>query len=275
MKSSRITSGLIVLSVAGIAFVLSFKNIQGLAADNGYTSLSFLVPFVIDLPIIAFSISAMVNTIQGSNNRKDIWLIGLFTFVSVVFNIAHSNMELIGISIAVLIPSALFLSFHSFMSQVEHSVKESQIIDTIQGLIKQKSDLENEVDSLEKLNDELDKKIKLSKQHQEKIERAAKQYEVDFKEATKQKALDAEKELIAKINKLKVEYETIKQEKQNAELSESEMMMVGYLRINEGAKYDDIAAFIGKSKGTVSNYATKLIGNGILIKNGVGLKVME
>lgn len=280
MKNTRIISGLIVLSVAIIAFILSFKNIAGLAYSNGYEDLSFLVPFVIDLPIIAFSISAMVSTLKGDSNKKELGLIALFTAVSIVFNIAHSNMQLIGIGIAVLIPSALFLSFHSFMHQVEGGVKESRTINTIQGLVSRLEELKVEQDKLTDENEKLNFSIEELDNMRIDIERAIEQKRKDFEQWRKEKELKIESEieeskqrLLLEIEQLKNERDLIKSEKENASMPLPKQLMIEYLRNNEGARYDDIAAVIGKSKGTISNYANDLIESGVLIKNGVGLKV--
>lgn len=125
MKRQSKLSAILIAIIALIAFVLSYNAIQKLAYDNGTPErLSYLVPLVIDGALVVFAI-AMLDAATAYNKRPYAIsaLVGVFVLISIAFNIAHSNMQLIGIAIAVIAPFALFATFETLMWQIKQAIE--------------------------------------------------------------------------------------------------------------------------------------------------------
>lgn len=152
-KVSKV-SLLLVASIAIVSFVLSYSNIQQLAASNGYDGFkSYLVPFLIDAAMLVFALSMMVRAVQpGESGRA--WglsiLVGTYAVFSIAFNILHSNLTVIGITIAIIIPATLFFTFETAMGQVKRHVKEHG-----KSLTKQLDELKRHATGLQAENDKL------------------------------------------------------------------------------------------------------------------------
>lgn len=115
-------TALLVVFLTGSAFVLSYNNLQALAEENAIIGwLSFLWPLTLD----AFMIAAGLSALRGSLNRDTfgrLWypwlLVGLFTVLSIAFNILHAPETLLAQSIAAMPPLVVFLALELFASQV-------------------------------------------------------------------------------------------------------------------------------------------------------------
>lgn len=125
MRFLSVFSGAMVLLIALAAFTLSFDAIYELAITNGTDGrLAWIVPFVVDGAMVVFSVAALRATLQGERARNSWVLIGIFTTLSVVLNVAHAMQTPIGILIAVFVPVALFASFETLMAQIRATMQK-------------------------------------------------------------------------------------------------------------------------------------------------------
>ena len=128
MKAQSKLSAVLIGIIALIAFILSYNAIQKLAYDNGTPKeLSYLVPLVIDGALVVFAV-AMLDAATAYNKRPYAIsvLVAVFVLISIAFNIAHSNLKVIGIAIAVIAPFALFATFETLMWQIKQAITNRQ-----------------------------------------------------------------------------------------------------------------------------------------------------
>lgn len=124
MKKRSQLSALFIAMIALCAFILSYNAIRLLAEDNGITGwLSYLVPLVIDGALVVFAVALL--DAATTYNKKPLaitMLVILFVAISIAFNIAHSNMKIIGIAIAIIPPVALVATFEVLMWQIKQAI---------------------------------------------------------------------------------------------------------------------------------------------------------
>ena len=124
----------LVLMIAAFAFILSYDAIRELAIDNGVkTEYAWMVPFIIDGSMVVFSVSVIRAALTNEKQWPGWVLIGLFTAVSIAFNVGHSNAEPYGITIAILTPLALLFTFETLMGQIKSTLQgELKTIEELQ-----------------------------------------------------------------------------------------------------------------------------------------------
>lgn len=146
MKTQSKLSALFIFLIALCAFVLSYNAIRLLAEDNGVTGwLSYLVPLVIDGALVVFAVALL--DAATAYNKKPIaitLLVGLFVAISIAFNIAHSNMKVIGIAIAIIPPVALVATFETLMWQIKQAIstKNRNLEDELQVITSERDNLQ-------------------------------------------------------------------------------------------------------------------------------------
>lgn len=124
MKKRSQLSALFIAMIALCAFILSYNAIRLLANENGVTGwLSYLVPLVIDGALVVFAVALLdAATTYDKKPLAITLLVILFVAISVAFNIAHSNMKIIGIAIAIIPPVALVATFEVLMWQIKQAI---------------------------------------------------------------------------------------------------------------------------------------------------------
>lgn len=256
-------SALLVFLIAASAFVLSFNSIRALAIDNGTDpALAWLVPVIVDLAMVGFSVAALNSTL----NKESTWfkwiLIFAFTAVSVGFNVAHSNLMLMGIVIAAMAPLTLFFSFEVFISGISASVKRNSVLLSLVDIQK----------LVAKLNSRRDQLVST-------IEQLTEQKRIDIEQATNEIGEAAEQLK----NKLAEDIEQLHDRKRllQNEISkiDKERMPINHVRLlalaeaRPDATYRQLGSFVGVAPGTVGGYVKELTESGHLHKNGSGWEV--
>ncbi len=140
-----ILSGLLVIMIGSLAFRLSFNAIRDLAEAYGTAlELSWIVPVIVDMAVIAFTVSVLRASLMGESGAKWIGrcLIVLYTGLSVAFDIGHSSGELWAIVITVIGPSTVFSGFKTFVHQIESWVNRNGAIRTLVELSQVVADLQ-------------------------------------------------------------------------------------------------------------------------------------
>lgn len=168
---SWFTSGAVLVVAIG-AFVLAFFNVEGLAIANDVpASRAWLVPVIVEGAMIALALTRLEAEINRQDTRLLTWLVGAAVALSIALNVAHSNMELWGIVIAVIQPVSLLIAFESFMYQLRHRIARGQqtavnpwrirakwLISYARRLQRSAASLQKERDSLRQLAKDLEAK---------------------------------------------------------------------------------------------------------------------
>lgn len=148
--------------VALCSFALSFNNIENVAAENGYDDLAFMVPFIIDGALIAFAVVSLnLATNFNKENKVIKLLIGLFVFVSVIFNYLDAQNNIVGIGLAIVIPFALFFAFETIIYQIKIRIENTEenevekLIATVDKIKLELSEKNNEIETLNRIISEL------------------------------------------------------------------------------------------------------------------------
>jgi len=125
-KLSRWTIKLVGI-ISLIAFVLSYWSLVDVASR--YSTLDWLAwlwPLVIDLPLIVFSLSALRAALLRQSAKLSWWLVGVYSFATLVFNLVHARTEFVWWApwaVAAMAPVTLFLSFESLMRMVRQDIE--------------------------------------------------------------------------------------------------------------------------------------------------------
>jgi hypothetical protein len=141
MRANTIISwltALLVLFLAGAAFILSYDALHALAQANGVKrDLAWLWPLTLD----AFMIASSLAVLRASLNRERTWypwiLVGLFTLASIAFNVLHAPETWLARAVFALPPAVVFLSFELLMGQTGAAVKRQGVIAALADLLAQ------------------------------------------------------------------------------------------------------------------------------------------
>ncbi len=124
---SWVTAGL-VFSITAISFVLSYNALLQVATDYGVDSrLSYIWPLLVDLSLVVFSLATVRAYLQSESSWKQWGLVGIYTLMTIGFNILHANSNLMSQVVAAIPPISLFFSFELLMSQLKISVHKQGI----------------------------------------------------------------------------------------------------------------------------------------------------
>lgn len=163
MNWSRIISVvtfILVFALSIISFVLSYNALRVVSAGNGMTGwLSVLWPLLIDGPLVVFYIAAVRAALYKERTLTLYAFVGVFTLLTIAFNVYHGQATIAGIIVAAVPPGALFLSFHTLMTMLKSEVFKRTAVDSLD---KTRSDLD-------KAKLELDKLLKRIASSQDKL----------------------------------------------------------------------------------------------------------
>ncbi len=233
-----ILSGVLVIMIGSLAFRLSFNAIRELAEAYGTApELSWIVPVIVDMAVIAFSVSVLRASLMGESGAKWIGrcLIVLYTGLSVAFNIGHSTGELWAIVIAVIVPLTVLSGFETFVHQIESWVNRNGTIRTLAELSQFVADLQL---TLTQLDEEITER-------QLTIE-----------------------DLNGRIGELNLH-------KRILLLNETQRLLIEFLKLNPTASQIEMADYISKSRATVSGYLKELVHVGLIAKGEEGYEVID
>jgi hypothetical protein len=253
MKANTLISGitaLLVLFLAGAAFVLSYDALRDLALGNGVKpGLAWLWPLMLDAFMIAASLAVLRANLYAERSWYPWLLVGAFTLASITFNVVHAVDALLPQAIAALPPAVVFLAFELVMNQTKLTVKRQSVMLSLSVLEQQAETKRQEVDTLANEVATLTVKrdtlrTELSELHQEK--RVSNLDNLNSANAAR--ALGK----VAALNAL-----------------------VAYLADHPGASLAKAGRAIGRSKTTVAGYLDELEAAGRISRNGNRVKVLE
>lgn len=127
-KIAWLTSGFVLLIAIG-SFVLSYNSLHQVALSNGINQeLSYLWPFLVDFPLVVFSLCAIIAYLHKESTWQ-IWsLVAGYVIATMGFNVIHAWPEILpALATRVIVtcvpPLSLLLSFELLMMQLKNSIK--------------------------------------------------------------------------------------------------------------------------------------------------------
>jgi len=140
MKTLRLLtwlSSLLVEFLTGAAFVLSYSALRALAGRHGIAAnLTWLWPLTVDGFLIVASLAVLRKSLLGERALYQWALVGLFTLLSIGFNILHAPRNSVAQIIGAVPPVALFLAFELLMGQLRSNFQRQRAISTLADLAK-------------------------------------------------------------------------------------------------------------------------------------------
>jgi predicted transcriptional regulator len=254
-----LTSALLVLFLAGSAFVLSFEALKDLAIQVGIMEkMAWLYPAIIDGAIIVFSLSVLRANLNTERTIYPWALVSLFTLLSIILNIIHAEKNLLAQFLAAIPPFALFLSFEMLLSQLRGTAVR------LEALI----GLDEIVQNIQKKELELDEIVR---ERSETIE----QLEVEIGQLNRKKVeigLVIKHQSNGKSAKTPPESVKIGQAGQIRTTKKQTAMqhLLEIIRTNPNATLSELALEIGRSKSTVGGYMSELKESGLIEKGDLG-----
>lgn len=273
-------TGLLTLLLALFSFILSFQALQDLAGQHGL-AIPALFPLIVEAAVIIFSLNALYRSLAGESARMQWGLIIGSSTLAGIFNIAHAEANFLSRAMAAMPSLFLLLSFETFLGQVKHAVKRSNVIQSIVQLereFEQKQvDLERQFEQkrsslqaeVEQINSDLNGKRSIVQELAEQIEQQRStivQLEAEIAELNRSKKATQIVQYDV-LNDVNAEKLNDKQAALNA--------LLNFYRSNPNASLNEAGDAIGRSKGTVSNYLNELEQAGLIHRNGSGVEVTQ
>ena len=271
-KQNRIiawVTGLLTLTVAIFAFILSFTSLADMAVRHG-VSIPVLFPLIVEAGVVIFSLNALYRSIQGESAKWQWCLIISSSLMAGTFNVLHAETNWISRFVAAMPSLFLLLSFETFLGQIKYAVRKSGAIFTlgqVQMEIKnQRAAWETEAATK---RSELEKLVEQTHQRVEDL----------------QKKLDA---LSREREKLRSEIALLSPEKLNAQAyslddlntraaskRQAQLALLDFYERHPNASMSDAGKAINRSKSTVSDYLDELKSAGQIIRNGKTWEVLD
>jgi hypothetical protein len=120
----RLTA-ILVLSIAALAFMVSFEAIREYAARSGAVSpaLAWIIPLLVDTFIIVASLSIWLRSLSGERSFFGSALLISAACGSLLLNIAHAPENIAARAVAIIPPAALIASFHVVMGELRRAYR--------------------------------------------------------------------------------------------------------------------------------------------------------
>jgi enolase len=135
MKWLSWISGIVVLTIAALSFVLSFHalSLLGVQSKAFPQELAWIFPLIIDGAIICFSLAALRAALEKESTKCYSFLIVAATLSSVVFNVLSIEEGALGRVLAAFPPILLAISFETFLNQMRVGFRKSQVAEKKKG----------------------------------------------------------------------------------------------------------------------------------------------
>ena len=131
MKWLSWISGIVVLTIAALSFVLSFHalSVLGVQSKAFPPELAWIFPLIIDGAIICFSLAALRAALEKEPTKFYSLLIVAATLSSVIFNVLSIEEGALGRVLAAFPPILLAISFETFLKQMGIGLLKSKAAD--------------------------------------------------------------------------------------------------------------------------------------------------
>ncbi|MBN1220801.1 MAG: DUF2637 domain-containing protein [Anaerolineae bacterium] len=255
-------TGILTLLLASFSFVLSFNALTDLAANHGIT-IPILFPLVVEAGVIIFSLNALYRSLHSENTRWQWCLIIGSSLLAGTFNVLHAEPVLISQVMSAMPSLFLLLSFETFLGQIKHAVKRSNLVQSILRLNTQRQELDRLVENKQQ---ELDTLTAEANQLNTQIEQAK-----TTLSQLQQEIATAERVQSSSI----VHAQGIKAEQDAVTIEQRRQALVDILRSEEQVGPSALAERLNTSRTTVYNDLNALCKEGVIYKNGDGWEVVQ
>jgi hypothetical protein len=118
-------AALLMVAVAGLAFVVSFEAIRSFAARSGAIASSFAwaIPPLVDLPIAIASLVLLGRSLEGERAWFAGTVLVLAAAGSLALNVAHAPHRIGAWAVALIAPAALVVSIELLMDELRRWVR--------------------------------------------------------------------------------------------------------------------------------------------------------
>lgn len=151
---SGITAFLVFLLFVA-SFILSYSALRDIAARGIVPEWRWLWPLVIDGAIIVFALVVVYFGLINHNYLVPEVLVIVFTVFTVLFNAIHAGDDGVSVSVAIMPPVALFLSFKMLMWIIKNAIERAEVSHSLDGLKTQEDKLQTSIKQLETRRDNL------------------------------------------------------------------------------------------------------------------------
>jgi predicted transcriptional regulator len=259
-----LTSALLVLFLAGSAFVLSFEALKDLAIQVGiYERMAWLYPAIIDGAIVVFSLSVLQANLHGERTMYPWALVSLFTLLSVILNIIHAEQNFLAQFLAAIPPLALFLSFELLLSQLRGTAVRLEALSSLDEIVQQIQTKESQLDEIVRKRSESIEQLEteIGRLQQQKAEKS-----LVIEQQSNGKSASRVSNSVAIQNAKQVRTTN----KQTAM-----QQLLDIIRTHPNATLSELAAEIGRSKSTVGGYMAELKESGFIEKGDLGWRLVK
>lgn len=270
-------TGSLTLLLALFSFVLSFNALADLAREH-QVSIPYLFPLVVEAGVIIFSLNALYRSIHDEHARWQWLLIIGSSLLAGTFNVLHAEADLVSRIMAAMPSLFLLLSFESFLNQIKHGVKRSNVVQSLDQLTGEVDSKRQELDALlEQKQTELDR---LVQDRQAEVDRLTKQAETRRRELEQAQVTLAQ--LQRQIEQAKTAHsgspEQARQSKAKQEWASIEQRrnrLVDILSREHDIGVSTLAQRLKASRTTIYNDLDSLRQTGQVRKNGQGWEVIR
>jgi biotin operon repressor len=270
-------TGTLTLLLALFSFILSFNALTDLAARHN-VSIPYLFPLVVEAGVVIFSLNALYRSIHDEHARWQWVLIIGSSLLAGTFNVLHAEVDLVSRIMAAMPSLFLLLSFESFLNQVKHGVKRSNLVHSLEQLTDELNTKRQELDKfIEQKRAELDNLVqsrqaevgKLTKQAEE-LRRAVEQSQATLaqlqREIEQAKTVQGSSLEQARQSKAKQDRESIEQRRAR---------LVNILGNEADIGVSSLANRLNTSRTTIYSDLDALSHEGLVRKNGNGWEVVR
>lgn len=259
-------TGSLTLLMAVFSFTLSFNALTDLAAKHG-VSIPPLFPLVVEAGVVIFSLNALYRSIHGESAKWQWGLIIGSSLLAGLFNVIHAQSDPVSRAISAMPSLFLLLSFETFLGQVKHAVKRSQLVKSVAELVAELNTTRAELDSLaEAKQTELNTLTQQAATLNAAIEQSQMtldqlRQEIEQAKTVQNSSLERAKQIKAKRDAVAVEQRRIQ--------------LLNILTVEGDVGASAFADKLHTSRGTVYSDLKALSEAGQVIKNGQGWEVKE
>lgn len=255
-------TGILTLLLASFSFVLSFNALTDLAANHGIT-IPILFPLVVEAGVIIFSLNALYRSLHSENTKWQWCLIIGSSLLAGTFNVLHAKPELVSQVMSAMPSLFLLLSFETFLGQIKHAVKRSNLVQSITELNTQHQELNSLVENKQQEIDTLTAEANQLNTQIEQAKTALAQLQQDITTAERMQSSSI------------VHAQGIKAEQDAVTIEQRRQALVDILRSEEQVGPSALAERLNTSRTTVYNDLNALCKEGVIYKNGDGWEIVQ
>jgi hypothetical protein len=263
-KSIAWITGSLTLLLALFSFILSFNALADLAAKHS-VSIPPLFPLVVEAGVVIFSLNALYRSLHGESAKWQWSLIIGSSLLAGLFNVLHAETDLVSRAIAAMPSLFLLLSFETFLGQIKHVVKRSNLVKSVAEL----------TEELNTTCAELDNLIATKQAELETLTKQVNQLNVTIEQS--QATLDQLRQEIEQAKRVQASSferaKDIKAKRDAVVIEQRRSQLLSILTVEGDIGASAFADRLHASRGTVYSDLKALSEAGQIIKNGTGWEV--